>query len=91
MRKLEKVGMAKTYGQTAEVLKVRHPTSKIATPACTPAPAKEAVKPELKADQVPLQVRLPREEVRAIKVAAAERDMTISDFMLACFHAYKRA
>ena len=42
-------------------------------------------------DQVPLQVRLPRDEVRAIKVAAAERDMTISDFMLACFHAYMKS
>ncbi len=37
---------------------------------------------------VPLQVRLPREEVRAIKIAAAEREQTISDFMLSCFHAY---
>jgi hypothetical protein len=37
---------------------------------------------------VPLQVRLPRAEVRAIKIAAAEREQTISDFMLACFHAY---
>jgi hypothetical protein len=37
---------------------------------------------------VPLQVRLPRAEVRAIKIAAAEREQTISEFMLACFHAY---
>jgi hypothetical protein len=38
--------------------------------------------------KMPLQVRLPRDEVRAIKVAAAERDQTVSEFMLACFHAY---
>jgi hypothetical protein len=43
--------------------------------------------PEAKPDQIPLQVRLPRSEVRAIKIAAAEREQTISEFMLACFHA----
>jgi hypothetical protein len=41
-----------------------------------------------KPDQMPLQVRIPRREVRAIKIAAAERELTVSDFMLACFHAY---
>jgi hypothetical protein len=41
-----------------------------------------------KAPQIPLQVRLPRDEVRAIKIAAAEREQTVSDFMLTCFHAY---
>ena len=43
-----------------------------------------------KAEQLPLQIRLPREEVRAIKIAAAEREQTVSDFMLACFHAYMK-
>jgi uncharacterized protein (DUF1778 family) len=42
---------------------------------------------EVKADQIPLQLRLPREAVRAIKKAAVDRDQTISEFMLACFHA----
>ena len=51
------------------------------TPKSRPAPA---------AKPMPLQVRLPREEVRAIKVAAAESEKTISDFMLACFHAYMK-
>jgi hypothetical protein len=37
---------------------------------------------------MPLQLRLPRAEVRAIKIAAAEREQTLSGFMLACFHAY---
>ena len=50
------------------------------------AAAKPANAP--KPNQMPLQVRLPRPEVRAIKIAAAEREMTVSDFMLACFHAY---
>jgi uncharacterized protein (DUF1778 family) len=39
---------------------------------------------------MPLQVRLPREEVRAIKVAAAQREQTVSDFMLVCFHVYMK-
>jgi hypothetical protein len=43
--------------------------------------------PATPVQQMPLQVRLPRHEVRAIKIAAAEREQTISDFMLACFHA----
>jgi len=44
--------------------------------------------PKSKVGQIPLQLRLPRDEVRAIKVAAAEREQTISDFMLACYHAF---
>ena len=57
--------------------------------ASTPARAPKA-EPAPKMDQMPLQVRLPRQEVRAIKVAAAEREQTISEFMLACFHAYMK-
>lgn len=44
-----------------------------------------------KVAQIPLQVRLPREEVRAIKIAAAEAEQTVSDFMLACVHAYMQS
>jgi uncharacterized protein (DUF1778 family) len=40
---------------------------------------------------MPLQIRLPRPEVRAIKVAAAEAEQTVSDFMLTCFHAYMQS
>ena len=54
--------------------------------ASTPARAPKAT-PSAKIDQMPLQIRLPRQEVRAIKIAAAEREQTVSDFMLACFHA----
>ncbi len=42
------------------------------------------------ASPVPLQVRWPREDVRAVKIAAAEAEQTISEFMLACFHAYMK-
>ena len=36
----------------------------------------------------PLQIRLPRQEVKAIKVAAVQAEKSISGFMLACFHAF---
>lgn len=84
--------MAKAIALTPDALRVPQHTPQAATPArapvvkATPAPVSE-----VKADQVPLQVRLPRDEVRAIKVAAAERDQTISEFMLACFHAYMKS
>ena len=48
-------------------------------------------KPNEKTDQMPLQVRLPRQEVKAIKIAAAESEQSISDFMLACFHAFMKS
>lgn len=88
--------MAKAIALTADVLKAPQITPKAATPArsavvkaesvaATPpaAPPKEA--------HVPLQVRIPKDAARAIKIAAAERDQTISEFMLACFHAYMKA
>ncbi len=85
--------MAKAIALTPETLRVPQPTPQAATPARSLAPVAKVgpkTKADPKADQVPLQVRLPRDEVRAIKVAAAQRDLTISDFMLACFHAYKK-
>ena len=39
----------------------------------------------------PLQVRWPTEDVKAAKLAAIQMDFpTVSDFMLACFHAYMK-
>jgi uncharacterized protein (DUF1778 family) len=40
---------------------------------------------------LPLQIRLPRSEVKAIKVAAAQSEQTIRDFMLACLHAFMKS
>jgi hypothetical protein len=51
-----------------------------------PSPAPKAVKPP-KAPQVPLQIRIGADDAKAIKRAALEADQTISEFMLACFHA----
>ena len=50
------------------------------------APAPKAAKPP-KVLQVPLQIRIPAADAKAIKRAALEADQTISDFLLACFHA----
>ena len=52
------------------------------------APSKPVMAP--KVEQVPLQVRIPKDQARAIKIAAAQADQTISEFMLACFHAYMK-
>jgi hypothetical protein len=52
-----------------------------------PAPkAAKAPKPP----QVPLQIRIGATDAKAIKRAALEADQTISDFMIACFHAYMK-
>ncbi len=51
-----------------------------------PSPAPKAAKPP-KAPQVPLQIRIGANDAKAIKRAALEADQTISEFMLACFHA----
>ena len=79
--------MPKAVSLTAEALVAPQITPSAATP-----PRREARLPKAppKEAQIPLQVRLPRDQVRAIKVAAAERDLTISDFMLACFHAHMK-
>ena len=44
-----------------------------------------------KAERAPLQVRWPTKDVKAAKLAAIQLDFpTVSDFMLACFHAYMK-
>jgi hypothetical protein len=83
--------MAKALALTPDALDAPQITPKAATPPRAPATAKlepeAAPKPEQEPAH-PLQIRIPRGQARAIKIAAAERDMTLSDFMLACFHAY---
>lgn len=84
--------MAKAIALTPSALNVPPITPKAATPARTPATAAAKAAPAAdSSDQVPLQVRIPRHEARAIKIAAAERDQTISEFMLSCFHASMEA
>jgi hypothetical protein len=60
--------------------------------AAQPAKALPARAPRAaKVPQVPLQIRIPASDAKAIKRAALEADQTISDFMLACFHARMKA
>ena len=86
--------MAKAMSLTPEALKAPQITPRAATPARSlaatlPAVARAPQAP--KTVQVPLQVRIPKDEARAIKIAAAEAEQTISEFMLACFHAHMKA
>ena len=82
--------MPKAEPLTIDTLSAPQITPKAATPARSPAKSASPL-PEPKAEQVPLQVRIPRDDARAIKIAAAEREQTISDFMLSCFHAYMKS
>ena len=79
--------MAKPTVLTSEALL---PSTGTMPSAATP-PRVPKARPSPAAKPLPLQIRLPREEVKAIKVAAAESEQTISEFMLTCFHAYMKA
>lgn len=81
--------MAKAVPLTLTALSAPQITPQAATPARSPA-AKASPPAAPEVEKVPLQVRIPKEDARAIKIASAERDLSISDFMLACFHAYMK-
>ncbi len=75
--------MPKPVALTPSLVEAPQLTPQASTPARSPKPENA---PAAKADQMPLQVRWPRADVRAVKIAAAENEQTISEFMLACFH-----
>ncbi len=87
--------MAKALVLSDEALGVPQQQPRAAQPARAPipvqapTPAPNAAKPP-KAPQVPLQIRIEASQAKAIKRAALEADQTISEFMLACFHACMR-
>ena len=64
--------------------------SSTASPTAATTPRGATKKKPAQPNPVPLQVRWPREDVKAIKVAAAQAEQTISELMLACFHAYMK-
>jgi hypothetical protein len=74
-------------------------TPDLMAPGAAPAPlaprplaSKPVEKGEGKAEKLtPLQVRWPPDEVKAMKRAALDADMTYSQYLLSCFHAYKKA
>lgn len=85
--------MAKAVPLTLETLKTPSVTPMAATPPRSPSnvPIAQADVPKVvKNENVPLQIRIPKEEARSIKVEAAKNDQSISDFMLSCFHAFMK-
>ncbi len=88
--------MAKALELNGDALAAAPPVPRAAQVAPPPAPTPEAKarsKPvKAKADaQVPLQVRWPRSAVKAAKLATVQGDyQSVSEFMLACFHAYMK-
>ncbi len=79
--------MAKALVLSEDILAepVEQPRAAVQTARVAPPVAKAAKPP--KVPQVPLQIRIPASDAKAIKRAALDADQTISDFMLACFHA----
>ena len=61
------------------------------TPSAATAPraVKESrKKAELSKNDTPVNFRWPATEVKALKKAALDADMTMQDFLLSCFHAF---
>jgi hypothetical protein len=83
--------MAKAVALTPDALDAPAITPQAATPArravAKAVPEPSAVKPR---NDKPLQIRVPQAEFRAIKIAATQHDQTVSEFMLACFHAFMK-
>ena len=83
--------MAKALELTADTLTAAPPVPRAAQ-VTTPAAEARRAKPAPKVEREPLQVRWPVEDVKAVKLAAIQQDFpTVSDFMLACFHAYMKS
>ena len=73
--------MAKAVALTPSIMS----TPKSAPASGTKAATRATPKGEA---SVPLQIRIPASEAKAIKRAALEADQTLSEYMLACFHAH---
>ncbi len=86
--------MAKALELTAETLTAAPPiprAAQITKHATMPTQAREVKSIAKVEPREPLQVRWPGEDVKAAKLAAIQLDFpTVSDFMLACFHAYMK-
>jgi hypothetical protein len=80
--------MAKAISLTDDILaeSAKPPRASAQAVREAPPPPAEPKKPPT----VPLQIRIEARDLKAIKRAALEADQTVSDFMLACFHAYMK-
>ena len=83
--------MAKALELNADTLTVVPSVPRAAQGTTPTAAPHQRSKPTPRVEREPLQVRWPVEEVKAVKLAAIQQDFpTVSDFMLACFHAYMK-
>jgi hypothetical protein len=87
--------MAKALELNADTLTVAPSMPRAAqTPQAPAAKQGREARQDVRTDAArePLQVRWPGEDVKAAKVAAIQLDFpSVSDFMLACFHAYMKS
>lgn len=82
--------MAKALELSVDTL-TAPPVPKAAQVTPPPLPVKQGREAARQEPREPLQVRWPGEDVKAAKLAAIQLDFpTVSDFMLACFHAYMK-
>jgi hypothetical protein len=82
--------MAKATELKEDIMTPAVPVPKAAQVPTAPVEPKRS-KSAPKAKVVPLQVRWSASDVKAAKLAAIQLDFTtMSDFMLACFHAYMK-
>ena len=83
--------MAKAVALTPDALDAPPITPQAATPARRAAPkAVPSPVAQTPRNDKPLQIRVPQAEFRAIKIAATQHDQSVSEFMLACFHAFMK-
>jgi hypothetical protein len=83
--------MAKALELTADTLTAAPPMPRAAQITAQAPAAKQSREAKPEAAKEPLQVRWPGDDVKAAKLAAIQLDFpTVSDFMLACFHAYMK-
>lgn len=80
--------MAKPTALSAELMS--EPQVRPAMAESPRAEVKTPAKPAKTEPMAPLQVRIPKSEAKNIKRAALEADQTISDYVLACVHAYMK-
>ena len=84
--------MAKALELSADTLTVVSSVPRAAQVTAPSVESRQRSKPAPKVEREPLQVRWPIKDVKAVKLAAIQQDFpTVSDFMLACFHAYMKS
>ena len=76
--------MAKAAALDIDLAAPAHQPAAATSPRKTKEQGREAEPPR---NDTPVNFRWPAAEVKAMKKAALEADMTIQDFLLSCFHA----